>query len=164
MRWPWQPKPSEVWDAIAQGDLAKVQKLLDNGMDVDTTDRQGRCLLSAAIIAEKPNVAMLIIERGPNLNLQDVNGWAPLHFAARHYLPDVVATLIDKEARIDIRDVRGNTPLYRAVFESRGRGEVIQLLLAHKANPRKRNKLGVSPIELAGMITNFNVKQFFNLK
>jgi hypothetical protein len=57
--------------------------------------------------------------------------------------------LLRAGARVDAPDTRGNTPLWRAVFESRGRGDTIQALLAAGANPDLPNQSGVTPGQLA---------------
>jgi ankyrin repeat protein len=68
--------------------------------------------------------------------------------------------LLRAGARVDAQDTRGNTPLWRAVFESRGRGDTIQALLAAGANPDLPNQSGVTPGQLAERIANFDVAQF----
>jgi ankyrin repeat protein len=91
----------------------------------------------------------------------DDNGGTPLHFAAQASAADVARVLLDAGARIDARDSEGNTPLFRAVFASRGHGDVIELLRARGADPTIRNNHGVSPIDLSRTIANYNVRQFF---
>jgi ankyrin repeat protein len=61
---------------------------------------------------------------------------------------------------VDAQDTWGNTPLWRAVFESRGRGDTIQALLAAGAKPDLPNQSGVTPRQLAERIGNFDVAQF----
>jgi hypothetical protein len=39
--------------------------------------------------------------------------------------------------------------------------QMIQLLLGHSADKTLKNKHGVSPMELAATITNFDVRKFF---
>jgi ankyrin repeat protein len=64
---------------------------------------------------------------------------------------------------VDAQDTWGNTPLWRAVFESRGRGDTIQALLAAGAKPDLPNQSGVTPRQLAERIGNFDVAQFMPL-
>ena len=47
-----------------------------------------------------------------------------------------------------------------AVFNSMGKGEMIKLLLAKRADKDLKNKHEVSPRELASTIGNYNVLQF----
>ena len=48
-----------------------------------------------------------------------------------------------------------------AVFNSRGSGELIELLRRHGADPYRENFHGVSPLGLARDIGNYDVAQFF---
>ena len=73
---------------------------------------------------------------------------------------DVAAALIKAGAELELQDTFGNTPLSDAVFESRGRGDMIQLLLANGADKEKKNRQGISPLALARSIANYDVKQF----
>jgi ankyrin repeat protein len=70
--------------------------------------------------------------------------------------------LLDSGASVDPRDANGNTPLFRAVFNSRGRGELIGLLRQRGADANSTNKFGVSPVGLARTIANYDVARFFN--
>ena len=69
--------------------------------------------------------------------------------------------LLDASARVDATDSHGNTPLFRATFESRGNGDMIELLRTRGADPRVSNQSGVTPVELARTIANFDVAQFY---
>ncbi|HVV71564.1 MAG TPA: ankyrin repeat domain-containing protein [Verrucomicrobiae bacterium] len=102
-----------------------------------------------------------LIRAGLAVNLADKNGWTPLHFAAQAQAPEVVALLLDSGAQVDPKDVHGNTPLAKAVFESKGRGETIKLLRARGADPLAVNKHGQTPLGLARLIGNYDVKQYF---
>jgi hypothetical protein len=76
----------------------------------------------------------------------------PLHFAAREYQLGTAQRLIEGGANPNAQDNHGNTPLWRAVFESRGRGEMIKLLLSTGADKAVKNKHGSSPKDLANTI------------
>jgi ankyrin repeat protein len=83
--------------------------------------------------------------------------YTPLHFAAKDYRPAVARVLIASGALVDAVDDHGNTPLGKAVFESRGRAELIEILLAAGADRTKRNSSGVSPLDLAKNIANYKI-------
>ncbi len=53
-------------------------------------------------------------------------------------------------------------PIDRFTLESRGNGDVIELLRARGADPNATNNSGVSPVELARTIANFDVAQFYD--
>ena len=103
-----------------------------------------------------------LVAAGANVNLQDRRGWSPLHFAAQACASNVTAFLIRHGASVDPEDSFGNTPLSTATFNSRGGGDVIRVLRAAGADPRKKNRSGVSPLSLARNIANFNVAQFYD--
>jgi hypothetical protein len=44
---------------------------------------------------------------------------------------------------------------------SKGKGEGIKLLLASGADRNMKNKTGKSPLDIARVVTNFNLLQFF---
>lgn len=102
-----------------------------------------------------------LVRKGLDVNLADKNGWTPLHFAAQSQAPEVATLLLNAGAHVDPKDIHGNTPLFKAVFESNGRGDTIKLLRARGADPFCVNKHGQTPVGLARLIANFDVKQYF---
>ena len=125
-------------------------------------DEYGRTPLHLAVVERNLPRVRELLASGAHSSVQDDNGWTPLHFAAQDYLPDVAALLIQHGGAIDVQDSYGNSPLWRAVFCSQGRGELIAMLRRAGADPHLKNKSGVSPIELAHRIANYDVRQFFN--
>jgi uncharacterized protein len=64
-------------------------------------------------------------------------------------------------AKIDLQDKFGNTPFWRAVMNSKGRGDIIRLLLKSGASRDIKNKNGKSPYDVAVLIANYDIKQYF---
>ena len=110
----------------------------------------------------EPGLVSELIENGADLNLHDVNGETPLHFAAREYRTEEAKLLLAHGAIADAQDEHGNTPLWRAVFYSKDRGEMIALLLAAGADKKLENKHGVSPEKLANTIATHDAAQFLH--
>ena len=124
-------------------------------------DEFGRTGLHHAVLEGKTSEVRRLLAQGYDANAKDKQGWTPLHFAAQEYQVEIAAILLEYGAKVDTQDEFGNTPLWRACFNSRGRGGLIQLLKQAGANPNLPNKHGVSPLDLAKTIGNFDVKQFF---
>jgi ankyrin repeat protein len=84
----------------------------------------------------------------------------PLHFAAQNYSVEVARVLLDHGADANRRNRYGNSPLWTAVFESRGRGGMISLLISSGADPDVFNDAGRSPRQLAESTGNYGIVQF----
>ncbi len=124
-------------------------------------DSQGRSELHYCALSGTAPEAVRLIDAGEDPGLQDKNGFTPLHFAAQQKNIDVARVLIEHGAPIEVANKFGNTPLFVAVGSSMGDGELISMLRAAGADPRRENKFGQSPVGLARLIANYNVRQFF---
>ena len=133
---------------------------IEQGGAVDARDREGRTPLFYAVGEGDAAITAELLRRGASPNAQDKNLETPLHFAAREYRPELAKLLLDHGAAVDVPDAHGNTALFRAVFDSRGRGDVIKLLLSHSADRTRKNNHEMSPIDLARSIANYDVAQF----
>ena len=127
----------------------------------DSFDTYRRSPLHYAAAEGQAAVVRRFLAAGVDPNRSDRADWTPLHFAAQANSAESVAALIEAGAEVDPRDEHGNTPLFRAVFNSRGEGDVIVLLRAHGADPHAVNRHGVSPLALARKIANYDVRQHF---
>ena len=154
------PDVDAVHKAVMRHSLPEVTQAIAQGKDVDALDREGRTALFYAAKDGDSAIAAELIRHGANVNAQDKGLEAPLHFAARAYQPEVAEVLLKNGANVDVQDAHGNTPLSRAVFDSRGRGQMIKLLLSSGANKALKNKHGVSPEALAKSIGNYDVSTF----
>jgi ankyrin repeat protein len=106
--------------------------------------------------------ALSRILAGDDVNQGDDMGFTPLHLAAQEWSLDVARLLLQRGADVDKTNVHGNTPLFTAVFNSRGRGEMIELLREHGADPLYVNESGQSPVGLSRLIANYDVARFFS--
>jgi ankyrin repeat protein len=106
-------------------------------------------------------MAELLLDRGAAPNATDAQQWTPLLFAARDHHVVLAELLLRRGASVDAVDSSGNTPLFRATFDSRGRGDMITMLLRAGADPNHANMRGVSPAKLAATIANYDVKRWF---
>jgi ankyrin repeat protein len=70
--------------------------------------------------------------------------------------------LLDQDAEVDRSGRFGNAPLWTAVFNSRGRGDVIALLQERGADPFNVNTSGQTPVGLTRLIGNYDVAQCFS--
>jgi ankyrin repeat protein len=142
--------PNEILTAVYQKNLSVLQRA--SSSELNAADGDGRIPLIHAVLAEhaEPEIVRLLIERGSDINKADLGQqWTALHFAARERKAEIVHLLLEAGAKVDAMDVFGNTPLWRAVSQASPSLPVVQDLLAHGADPFKKNKTGVSPADIA---------------
>jgi ankyrin repeat protein len=149
-----------IHQAVMIGDLAGVREGIRNGDDINELDRDGRSPLFISVKDGRLDISSDLIDAGANVNAHDNNLETPLHFAAREHQMASANLLLQHGAHVDAQDSHGNTALSQAVFDSKGRGEMIALLLTHSADKHLKNKHGVSPDELAHSIANYEVSKF----
>lgn len=151
----------KITKAILSGlDVNMIKKLILEGEDIEETDKDRRTPLIHAVIDNRFDLAEILLESGANVNAQDSNGYSPLHYAAQNYYIELAELLIGKNAQIDPQDNYGNTPLFKAVFNSKGRGDVIKLLIEHGADKDIANNYEISSFQLANSIANYNITHF----
>jgi uncharacterized protein len=127
----------------------------------DLRDRQGRTPLHAAALRGDLSEVRKLIASGADPGAGDADGFTPLHLAAQELHVDAAAALLEAGADVNRRNRFGNGPLFVAVFNSRGRGEMIELLRSRGADPHAANSRGQTPVGLSRLIANYDVSQFF---
>jgi len=152
--------PDPIHRAVMRHSVPEVIQALADGTEIDSRDPEGRTALFYAVKDGDEAVVAELVARGADVDVQDRNKEAPLHFAAREFQIGTASLLIQAGARVDVQDSHGNTPLWRAVFESRGRGEMITLLISAGAKKALKNAHGTSPEDLAKNIGNYDLGGF----
>lgn len=125
------------------------------------SDKMGRSQLHYAASGNDSAEARASLDAGDDPDQRDRDGFTPLHFAAQEWSVEVARLLLDHGASVDSVNAFGNTPLFVAVFNSRGRGEMIELLRASGADPWRVNDSGQTPVDLARLIGNYDVARYF---
>lgn len=66
----------------------------------------------------------------------------------------IAAKIIENGGKLEKKDCYGNTPLWYAVFNARGKYELIELFLQSGANSASKNNIGKSPLDFALQIND----------
>jgi ankyrin repeat protein len=140
---------NEILDAISRKDLIALKKLTPTNVNI--RDQDGMTPLMNAILEEdvEPSIIQLLIERGADINASESDKWTALHLAARNQNETIVRILLQAGAAVDPVDVYGNTPIWRSVMNSTSNLAVIKELIAHGADPYRKNNYGIAPIDIA---------------
>ena len=94
----------------------------------------------------------MLIEAGGEVNLQDENGWTPLHRASAHGEVEIIHMLIEAGGEVNLQTTgqtgqTGQTPLH--VASKNGHVEAITALLAAGSDKTIENKYGRTPHDVA---------------
>ncbi|XP_051879492.1 transient receptor potential channel pyrexia-like [Pristis pectinata] len=132
----------------SQIDLERLNTLLENGADINATDRYGQGVLHGAARTWHPDVARFLIERNANVNKSDNYGVTPLHVAAATDYPEMVDFLLDCDADIEAKTTgMMQTPVhYAAKYDA---ASSLNCLLKHDADINTRDYKQRTPLQLA---------------
>ncbi len=129
-----------------------AKELVEHGARINDHDGKGGSPLNIAIAMGFDDLALLLIDRGANVNEQrgvyiDGPGKVSVVHAATGS-PRVLAAVILSGAKLDVQDTDGNTPLHCAVMHS-NLGSV-KLLLDAGADESIKDSKGKTPLDLIG--------------
>ncbi|WP_265027666.1 ankyrin repeat domain-containing protein [Wolbachia endosymbiont (group B) of Chorthippus parallelus] len=148
--------------AVKQGNLNDVERYLDNGANVNYSDKNGWTVLHEAASRGHLRVAQALISRGANINTRDQNGDKPLHIAADYGRRNVVEFFLKEErAGLSVNDANRNgwTPLHYAA--SRGGLAIVELLITKRANINAQDSNGNKPLHIAADNGHRSIIEFF---
>jgi len=104
------------WDLVTATDyeaIPVIEKLLDNGADIDMTLQ--RTALHAAAENGNLEIVELLIGRGADANLKDIHGRVPMFVALANHHPGVAKMLAEAATDPSVRTTDGSTLLMAAV-------------------------------------------------
>jgi ankyrin repeat protein len=78
----WTQAAESLHHFAGQGDVAKVQDLIEAGADVDQQDADGASPLHWAADRGAADVAQCLLDRGADVSVRDASGMTALHYAA----------------------------------------------------------------------------------
>ena len=124
----------------------KVAEVLMNwkttNLSIKNPQRETPLMLAA--ITNQLVWAQKLIDKGADVNQK---GWTPLHYAATKGHIEMMRLLMEHHAYLDAESPNGTTPLMMAAHY--GTPMATKLLLEEGADPRLKNRLGISALEFA---------------
>ena len=146
--------------AVELADLACVRCLVENGADVQETDKnQVSALMLATYRGEGgKEIVQFLVETGADIEAVDSEGFTALLYASRWGNLEVLQALVEEGAQIDWRDNHRNTALIHAARY--GSLETVRFLLRKKVKINEKNDDGSSALMIALDNENIEVLRF----
>ncbi len=138
--------PSELRVAATNGDLRRVQQLLEAGTDVKKPlGPPSNSVLNRAVEGGNDQVVEAVLGAGADPNEPTETGMTPLMFAAFFGHSSIVENLVNHGAKLDAVDERHkNTALLIAI--RKGNTDVVTKLLRAGADPNQGREWGDAPL------------------
>ena len=134
--------------AATDGNLARVETFLNQGVDIHAADAKGTTPLFLAAQHGHQHIVARLLEQGAAVNHARQDGVTPLFVAARQGHRDIVALFLNKGANVNAQSgVGGVTLLHVSAY--RNDHALVTLLLQHGADKNARMNSGERPIDLA---------------
>ncbi len=93
-----------------------LTSLLDHGASPTAMDSYGETPLHGVVRSCRDlRFGRLLVTKGADLNAQDLNGWAPLHWPARYNNVEMVDLCIEHGANVNAQSYVGWTPIFFAI-------------------------------------------------
>jgi ankyrin repeat protein len=129
--------------------VEELRSAIHKGVDLNKKDIFGATALHYAVAEKHQAIVALLLENGADVAVQDKDGKTALHYAIEYNIPEMAELLIKQDpAVIAISDQFGNQPLWTATFNSKGDYSLVLLLLRHGADPKHRNNVNLSPLDI----------------
>jgi ankyrin repeat protein len=133
----------DIFTVSRNGNIAKVQLLLDQGVDINKPDMNGSTPLFIAAQYGHLEIVNALLEKGADINKANNISLTPLIIAILNDRVEVVKALLEKGADINITNNRGATPLHLAAYHN---VEIVKALLEKGADINKPDTNGDTPL------------------
>lgn len=128
-----------IYSAVCSENTPIVNLLLNHGINPNTTNKNGDTLLhEAAFIGNEAIVALLLLQKQANINVQNNGGQIPLHFSIHKNHNRITELLLKNGASIALATKAGHTALTIALENN---NLATMSLLLKYLNPENRHKL-----------------------
>ncbi len=106
---------SGLMRAASQGEISKVQRLLNEGAAIDALDSFNATALHYALESKHAAVAKLLLQSGITVNSADRDGYTPLMLAVKYGDTGMVDILLQSGAKVNVLDRYQNSAFLLAV-------------------------------------------------
>ena len=122
----------DLIESAENGDIERVNELLEQGVNPDIQDNYGRTALISASKGGYLDIVELLLEYGVDIHIKNRQGYSALLLAAMGNHIDICILLLEHGADINTSTRHGLTPL---MIAARWKPELLNLLIEGGANP-----------------------------
>lgn len=147
-------------EAAERGDVATIDRLVQQGVDVNARGKSGATPLLRALVARSKKGYSALLKHGADPNLQDYRGNTITHIAAEAPDPFWLSEALEHGAdpnsiNTDHPFCPNSTPMYYAIYDERT--ENVKLLIEAGANLNHQNDYGRTPLHIASAQGDFDI-------
>jgi ankyrin repeat protein len=136
-------KNSDLFDMLLLHESEKFMKEIEKIENINFLNKTKANLLQKALSEKLFLIAKELINRGINLNNQDINGMTALHYLSDHFDLGMAKLLLEKGADVNIKDKHGNNPLWYSLSNNKCI-ELTKLFVSAGADIYSKNLYGKS--------------------
>ncbi|XP_032236009.2 transient receptor potential cation channel subfamily A member 1 isoform X2 [Nematostella vectensis] len=140
-------------------DFDFLEELIQDGADVNFSDRHGQTILHEVARIWHPDVAKFILENGGKVNVSDSYGRTPLHVAAAVDYPEMVEFLFQNGADLEAKTTgEQQTPTHYAAKNDATKS--LKVLIKLGGNMDDRDYKGRTPLQVAAELDRSETAKF----
>lgn len=136
-----------ILSAIRNNAVDQVKTYIENGINMNFKDNQGRSPVLISLLSKNHEIAELLTTNSSLLDSPDNNHNYPLHLATADGYSDVVTALLKRKININVTDNLGNTALIIATRHQDT--TIMEKLLDQQADYTIKNKKNQSALQIA---------------
>lgn len=139
------------------------RKVVEKIQNINYTDDNDYSFLHEAVCEKKMDVAVDLLQRGIDVDIQNVNGYTAAQLAAAGQQWEMLEEILKYRPNVNLKDWRYGTNLLWEVvaYKSEERNRIARKLLDMGANPYSENRDRKSPLDLVTMIENEELIEAF---
>ena len=141
----------------------EYQNVVEKVQNLNYTDDNDRSFLHTAVSQRKTDIAIDLMRRGIDVNLQDVNGYTAAQFAVSDKQWEILMEILKYHPDVNLKDWRyGNSLLLDIVqYKNETSNQIAKELLKMGANPYAQNRNGLCPLDIVVQLENQELIEAF---
>ena len=141
------PGWTDLHRAAVRGNLKEVQRLVENGADVNALGDDGNSVLKESARRGKIEVMKFLLDHGADVDIRDRVKFTPLHIAAEYHQIEAIELLLKHGGDVNAQNRIQMTALrHTANYPWHGDAAVADVLIKHGADMTIRSHEGCIPV------------------